>query len=113
MNWSFVILLSAWWGASCSAPQPARLTDQEIFARVKLGMTQSQVEKRVGKPLALSHGLALYGGVPYSGPNGNPFGMPRTVQIVYSTNRVVVYKVLYTADFRVVEEGPWEAWPGW
>lgn len=113
MNWLFVILLSAWCGASCSVPQPVRLTDQEIFARVKLGMTQSQVEKRVGKPLALSRGLALYGGLPYSRPDGNPFGMPRTVQIVYSTNRVAVYKVLYTADFRKVEEGPSKAWPGW
>ncbi len=94
-------------------PQTPHLTDQEIFTRVKLGMTQSQVEKRVGKPVDFGHGLACYGRMPYYGPDGNPFGMPRTVQIVYSTNAVVVHKILYTADFRKVEEGDRDAWPGW
>ena len=89
------------------------MSDREIYTRVKLGMTQSQVEKKVGKPLApVSHGLALYGGVPYSEPpHGNPFGMPRTVQIVYSTNHTVIWKALYTEDFQRLVEGRYELFP--
>jgi hypothetical protein len=59
-------------------------------------MSQSQVEKAVGKPHApVSHGLALYGGPPV--PGYDPYGersLPFNVLIVYSNN-VVVSKLLH------------------
>ena len=95
------ILLTACVCASCSvhplAPgsKNSALSDPEIYNRVKLGMGQSEVEARVGKPHApVSHGLALYGGPPKPEWDTPGRSMPFNVVIVYSTNHTVIYRSL-------------------
>ncbi len=101
---------------SCSVHSAARrsqtgaLSDREIYDRVKLGITQAQVEKRVGKPHGpVSHGVAFYGGPPV--PAWDPYGsrsIPFNVVVLYSTNCVVSGKFVYVGpDLRVVHDGDW------
>jgi hypothetical protein len=103
MKLLFATLLTAWAFTSCSVHPPAHgsetavLSDRHIYDEVRLGMTQSQVEKKVGKPHApVSHGLAFYGGPPV--PAWDPLGersVPFNVVVLYSTNLVVRGKMLY------------------
>lgn len=75
------------------------MSDWDIYHHIKLGMSQSEVEKVVGKPHApVSLGLAFYGGppVPTDAPPGSR-SVPFNILIVYS-NMVVVSKVIYARD---------------
>jgi hypothetical protein len=114
------ILLTGCVCAACSVRSAARggksatLSDEEIYNSVALGMTQTEVEKRVGKPHApVSHGLALYGGPPKAG--WDPYGsrsVPFNVVIVYSTNNSVMYRSLLVGpDTEWKIEGQFETHP--
>lgn len=113
------ILLTACFCASCSVHPPSHgsdnsvLSDQEIYDRLKLGMSQSEVEERVGKPHApVSHGLALYGGPPKPEWEAPGRAMPFNVVIVYSTNHTVIYRSLLVGpDTQWLVEGEFAPHP--
>ncbi len=110
------MLLTACACVSCSVHSAAHhgetgaLSDRDIYERVKVGMTQAQVEKRVGKPhIAVSHGVAFYGGPAVAA--WDPYGsrsIPFNVVVLYSTNRLVSGKFMYVGpDLETVHDGDW------
>ena len=90
------------------------MSDEEIYNSITLGMSQAEVEKRVGKPHApVSHGLAFYGGPPRA--EWDPYGsrsMPFNVVVVYSTNHTLIYRSLLVGpDTEWKIEGQFEPHP--
>ncbi len=104
------VLLVCLMGGCSNHPPPdgtktPRMSDWDIYHRIQLGMSQSQVEKAVGKPHApVSHGLAFYGGppVPKYDPDGSR-SVPFNILVAYS-NGVVISKLIY-AGYDVYHEG--------
>ena len=87
------------------ATRTATLTDWDLYRRIRIGMTESEVESVAGKPHApVSHGLAFYGSHPVEGYD--PYGsrsVPFNVIVSYSHGRVVA-KEIYSGP-RVYQEG--------
>jgi hypothetical protein len=79
---------------SCAHEPKFKESDAALFARIKIGMNRSEVEKTLGSGLDFHDVGIFYGQSPKLEPWQSPI-VPRTICVFYSTNNLVKTKIFY------------------
>lgn len=70
------------------------MTDKQLFAEIKIGMSRVDVEKVLGKPVLEVGNEVYYGKAPRLNDWQSP-ASPTSISIVYSAQKVVESKQFY------------------
>jgi hypothetical protein len=73
------------------------MTDKQLFAEIKIGMSRVDVENVLGKPVLEVGNEVYYGKTPRINKWQSPVS-PTSISIVYSAQKVVESKQLYGRD---------------